>query len=651
MSTVESIFRSSEGLRKGIPGFAPREPQIAMAQAVESCIAGRESLIVEAETGTGKTLAYLGPALLAAGPTIISTGTRNLQEQLFFRDLPAILKALGVYRRVALLKGRSNYLCPQRLAMHLEEIRFQSRETVQHLQMVAAWAAKTATGDLGELTEIPEEAAVWPWITSTTENCLGQDCPDYERCPLMRARQEAHEADLVVVNHHLFFAAAAVKREANTELLPEAATVIFDEAHQLPEVAALFYGEGLTSRQIQELLHDVMGQASGSAADFQALNTQCAALEKAAADFRLALGTEGRKEPWAKVAEESAVQEAVAVLVETYQALAELLAPLARHSREFESCARRAEEQFLALVSITSGSNDNFVYWFETFRRSFSLNATPLSVAGLFNSYREKHPASWIFTSATLSVSGRFEHFSRRLGIEDAKTLRLESPFDFRKQAVLYVPEDLPEPAHADYIRRLVGNMIPVIEAAKGRTFFLFTSHRALKEAAELLKNRLPYPLFIQGEMGRRQLLDAFREAGNGVLLGTSSFWEGIDVRGEALSCVIIDRLPFASPGDPVVAARIERMQKQGGNPFRDFQLPHAVLTLRQGAGRLIRDTSDYGVLVLADSRLLEKSYGRLFLNSLPGMTKTRKLEVVQRFFVWIEQHLSELKQRETAGD
>lgn len=633
MSQVTSLLADGGQVAQLISGFRSRAPQLEMAQAIETTLTEGGSLVVEAETGTGKTLAYLVPVLLSDGPTLISTGTKSLQEQLFFRDLPMVIKALGIHRRVALLKGRANYVCPYRLELHLEEARFLTRETAEQMQVVRTWAARTNTGDVAELREIPEDAPVWPWVTSTADNCLGQECPRVADCPVMKARQQAQEADLVVVNHHLFFADAALKEEGVSDLLPSANAVVFDEAHQLPDIAATFFGSSLSARQIQELCRDTLQEAGQSAMDLIATNQCVVALERATADLRLALGEQGRRDTWALVRDQKAVQEASEALQECLQALETLLQPMARTSRGLDSAWRRAEAQQVALQHFIAASDSQQVFWFETFKRTFMLHATPLSVAEPFGAHRKRNPCSWIFTSATLSVAGNFSHFIERMGLTDATTLRLESPFDFRRQAVLYVPEKLPVPAMPDYTSSLCEQMLPVIEAAGGRSFFLFTSHRALREAAEYLRSRLNFPLLVQGESGRRQLLEDFRECGNAVLLGTASFWEGIDVRGEALSCVIIDKLPFASPGDPVAAARIDRIREEGGNPFRDYQLPQAVLTLRQGAGRLIRDTDDYGVLVLADPRLIEKSYGKTFLNSLPGMTRTRKLEVIQRFF------------------
>jgi len=649
VSQVADLLGEGGRFSDTVSGFKPRAPQVEMASAIEQTLGDHSALVVEAETGTGKTLAYLVPALLSDGPTLVSTGTKSLQEQLFFRDLPAVLKALGIQRRVALLKGRANYLCPYRLELHLEEARFLTRETAEQMQVVARWAARTHSGDIAELREIAEDAPVWPWVTSTADNCLGQDCPRASACPVMLARQEAQEADLVVVNHHLFFADAALKEEGVSDLLPSARAVIFDEAHQLPDVAATFFGASLSARQVQELCRDTLQEAAHTAMDLQAANQRTAAVERALADFRIELGQEGRKEAWSALQAQPRAVEALQALGTRLEELSGLLEPVARSSRGLDSAWRRAEAQQMLVQHFLDAQDPQQVFWFETFKRSFVLHATPLSVAGPFGAHRQRNKCSWVFTSATLSVAGDFSHFISRLGLEDARTLRLESPFDFRRQAVLYVPERLPVPDTPDYTRALAEEMVPVIEAAGGRTFFLFTSHRALREAAEVLRSRLDYPLLVQGEAGRRQLLEQFRESGNGVLLGTASFWEGIDVRGEALSCVIIDKLPFASPGDPVAAARIERIRAEGGNPFRDYQLPQAVLTLRQGAGRLIRDIDDYGVLVLADPRLIQKSYGKVFLNSLPGMTRTRKLEVIQRFFTMIA--TTDFRQRETAGN
>lgn len=640
MLDAANVLREGGHFSAVIPGFSAREPQIEMSVAIEETLATQGALVVEAETGTGKTLAYLVPALLSGRPIIVSTGTKSLQDQLFFKDVPMVLKALGVSRRVVQLKGRANYLCPYRLEQNLEGTSYLTRETAEQLVIVKHWAGRTRSGDFAELEELPEDAPVWPWVTSTADNCLGQECPYVDECPLMLARQAAQEADLVVVNHHLFFADAALKGEGVGELLPTAEGVIFDEAHQLPDIAATFFGKTFSSRQLTELISDVRTEVPAGA-DLIRLEPILKDVEQATANMRLALGTEGRRDAWHEVAEQDEVQENIEALIDALDALYTNIEPMQKSSRGLDSCIRRCEELQISFLLLTQAKDPYLVYWFETFRRAFMLHGTPLSVAEAFKAHRDKHECAWVFTSATLSVAGDFKHFLRRLGLQNAATMSLASPFDFRRQAVLYVPEQLPLPQEQRYTAALVEAMKPVITAAKGGVFFLFTSHRALREAATLLENQLPYPLLVQGTRSRRQLLEEFREAGNAVLLGAASFWEGIDVRGDALRCVIIDKLPFASPGDPVAAARIEHIKEQGRHPFMEFQVPHAVLTLRQGAGRLIRDPQDQGLLVLADPRVVSKGYGRLFLQSLPNMTRTRKLEVVQRFFRLVHENTS----------
>lgn len=632
MPAAADYLQDSQRFAAHLPGFRPRASQLEMAAAVETAIKAQSTLVVEAETGTGKTLAYLLPALLSEGPVLVSTGTKSLQDQLFFKDLPLVMQILGAHRRVALLKGRANYLCPY----HLEVNRsgpplYLGREGLHQLAVVARWADRTQTGDLAELKELPEDSPVWPYVSSTRDNCLGQDCPEYENCPLMKARKKAQEADLVVVNHHLFFADAALREEGIQPILPDVKTVIFDEAHQLPEVAAGFFGKHLGGRQLTELARDCMQQAGAVAKTEVKAATD--ALKKAAADLRLALGSEGRRDTWDAVKQEPAVQQGVAAIDAALDSLHELLAPVEKDSRELENCLARSDSMSELLNVISRGNDPTQVFWFENYAKSFALHVTPLSVAAIFGRQRAQLPAAWIFTSATLSVAGNFKHFNGRLGLGEATTLALPSPFDFRHQSLLYVPQGLPEPRELSYTDELVERMLPVIEAAGGRTFFLFTSHRALKRAAELLAERCKFPLLVQNSVSRRQLLDDFRRLGNAVLLGTQSFWEGIDVRGDALSCVIIDKLPFASPGDPVTAARIERCKKDGGKPFFQLQLPAAIISLRQGMGRLIRDVEDTGVLVLADPRIVTKGYGKTVLSSLPPMPRTRKQEVVERFF------------------
>jgi len=641
MQPASDILGPDGPFSRVIDGFAPRDVQREMAAAVEAAIADDAKLVVEAGTGTGKTFAYLVPALLSGRKVIVSTGTRSLQDQLFHRDIPRVLQALGPQLggsvKVALLKGRSNYLCPYRLESSLEDGRFASREIVHDLQLVARWAASTVDGDIAELTRIPEGAAVWPFVTSTAENCLGAECPRAEECPVLRARKRAQEADLVVVNHHLLFADAALKDGGFGEILPAANAIVLDEAHQVAEVASQFFGSQVSSRQLSELARDSIVEAGRGAADQKDLFSAANAVEKGVLDLRLALGEASRRAAWAEVSSRRELRDAIEDLVDALRALSSQLELAAPRSPGLAKTFERANELLASFVLLTGDAPANEVHWFETFQRAFLIRMTPLTVAEPLRALVYGKQAAWIFTSATLAVGDRFDHLIEELGLDDAETLKLASPFDFSRQAALYVPENMPDPSSPGYTRAVVDAALPALEASRGRAFLLFTSHRALQEAAKLLEGRLPYPLYVQGTAGRNELLDAFRQHGNAILLGTGSFWEGIDVRGEALSLVVIDKLPFASPGDPLLAARMDALKRQGRNAFTEYQVPQAVITLKQGAGRLIRDVTDTGVLMLCDPRLLSKGYGRLFLDSLPSMRRTRRLDVVQNFFAALD--------------
>lgn len=632
-----AILGEQGRLADHIPGFRSREPQLVMSDAVAEAIREKRILMVEAGTGTGKTYAYLAPALLSGEKVIVSTGTRNLQDQLFHRDLPTILKALGVSVRTALLKGRANYLCPYRLQIHLEDGRFSSKQTVHELQRVAEWAPTTSSGDIAELSDLPEDASVWPLVTSTADNCLGQECPLIEECPLARARKKASEADLVVVNHHLFFADIAIKEEGFGELLPDATAIIFDEAHQLPEVASMFFGESISSRQLMELAQDSVGEMLMTAGEMRAILDAATQLENRVADMRLVFGEESRKGIWSEV---SGLEKMPAAIEGIRLALAHLsscLEAASARSKGLENAHRRAEDLIVQFEKLTGETPENQVHWFETFKKGFVLQWTPLDVAKPFRDMVSSRKSSWVFTSATLAVHEDFRHFSGQLGLNDLETMQLPSPFAYEKQALFYVPRGLPDTSDPRYTQAVLEASLPVLKASRGRAFVLFTSHRALKEAAEWYRGRLEYPLFVQGSMAKAELLKRFREHGNGILLGTGSFWEGVDVRGEALSCVIIDKLPFASPGEPVVAARIDAYKARGRNPFVSYQLPGAIIAMKQGAGRLIRDEDDTGVLMVCDPRLVGRPYGQLFLQSLPPMRRTRSLGEVQDFFALID--------------
>lgn len=628
-------------LAKAISGFQVRQQQQEMGDAVGHAIENHSGAVIEAGTGVGKTFAYLVPALASGGRVIISTGTKTLQDQLFAKDLPVVKSSLKTDSKIALLKGRANYLCTYRLKRAQSDGRFDDRRTISYLQRIDDWQTITFRGDISELNSVPKEAEVWQYVTSTADNCLGSDCDDYDECFVVKARREAQEADVVVVNHHLFFADLALKEEGFGELLPSANAVILDEAHQLPEIASTFFSEVLSSRQLLEFVKDTLGEVLAEASDMSDLKESLHILEKCVLDLRLAMDKPGQREPWYKINSKPAIEQGITLLDKTLNDLAQYLKVGAERSKGLESCYERCLVQIDRLNNLRNPLPDT-VQWFETYTRSFSLVSTPLDISSTFKKHIEGYPCAWVLTSATLAVGSSFEHFTHRIGMESPKELLLDSPFDYWHNALLYAPPNMPEPQQVQFIPTLVDAAIPVIKASKGRAFMLFTSYRALNEAAELIRDKIDYPILVQGDSSQADMIEKFRKLGNAVLMGTSSFWEGVDVRGEALSCVIIDKLPFASPGDPVLEARIKSIRESGGNPFFDYQLPHAVIALKQGVGRLIRDQADTGVLMICDPRLRTKSYGATFLESLPKVPKTSKPEVVERFFEHIRNKQSE---------
>jgi len=608
-----------------------------MALAVAEAIRDNAILVVEAGTGTGKTFAYLVPALLAGGKVVISTGTKNLQDQLFQKDLPMVRDALKAPVSVALLKGRSNYVCHYHLELAQSNGLFKTREDVKHLAKIANYAKVTQSGDRSGLADVPENAPIWMHVTSTRDNCLGQECPQHDECFVLKARKEAMEADVIVVNHHLFFADVMLRDEGVAELLPACNTVIFDEAHQLPETASLFFGKSLATSQLFDLATDTRVEALTSAKDFALLPVACDELEKAARDLRLAFKKEGRMaaEATANIRE---FAPALKTLDEKLCKLSGLLEKQAERSEGLENCWQRAQELAGQLKHWQDNDVPETVRWLEVFHHSLQLNSTPLSIADIFAKQIGGHPRAWIFTSATLAVKQNFSHYQNEMGLTEARTACWDSPFDYPEQALLYVPQHLPEPNTEGYTDAVVQAALPLIEASRGRAFLLFTSLRAMQRAYEILqaefdRKNLKYPLLIQGEGSRNELLSRFREHGNAVLLGSQSFWEGVDVRGEALSLVIIDKLPFAPPDDPVLAARIAELNRQGRNAFMEFQLPRAIINLKQGAGRLIRDENDRGVLMICDPRLISKHYGKRIWQSLPPFRRTREEREAVAFF------------------
>jgi len=616
-----------------VPNFAPRETQQRMADAVGGAIETHDALVVEAGTGTGKTFAYLVPALLSGKRVIVSTGTRNLQDQLFHRDLPRVMSILGTKADVALLKGRANYLCRYRLQQTVESGQFKSRTQVDDLQKVRAWGARTRTGDRSELVEVPEGSPLWPRVTSTAENCLGTECPLYDDCFVFKARRRAQDADLTVVNHHLLLSDLALKREGFGAILPEAEAYVLDEAHQLPELAGQYFSVGVSARQVKELAADALAECAGQPGALALLQPALQHMNDAVRKARLAFDTLPKRGAFAQLEADAGAAEALENLGDALADLAGVLMGQAERSKGLASVHARCVVLDQRLQRIAGRIGEDEVRWYELSDHGFELSATPLDLAPQLQALRSAADAAWIHTSATLAVAGHFDHFTRQMGLVDPVTLDLGSPFDYAHQALCWLPRGLPEPAARDYTQRLIDTVRPVLEMSKGRAFLLFTSHRALRLAADLLMDG-PWPLFVQGSAPRHQLLSDFRDSGNGVLLGAASFWEGVDVAGEALSVVVIDKLPFASPDDPVLQARLDAVRRAGGNPFRDWQIPAAAIALKQGAGRLIRDVHDRGVLVLCDPRLTTRAYGKLFLASLPPMPRTRELDDVQRFFV-----------------
>ncbi len=631
MSRSFDVLGLDGPLQQQLPDFTPRPQQQLMARSVESALQRNDTLVVEAGTGVGKTFAYLVPALLSRGKTIISTGTRHLQDQLYHKDLPVVRTALNKPIKTALLKGRTNYLCVHRL--RAADAQSGTRAWFKFLRRVRDWAAHTRTGDIAELSDVAEDSELWPKVTSTADNCLGLQCPDYQRCHVVQARRAAQEADLVVINHHLLFADLALKEGGFADLLPSANAFILDEAHQLPDIATNFFGAHLSSRQLLELARDAVAEQMQEAPDAAQLRNVAASLEQAAMDLRLSMGQAQQRGPWLPLRQQPGVAFALEQLDARLADLAAELERLAERGKGLQNCHRRAGE-LAALLNLMREDPQAAVQWFETHARGFVLHHSPLEIGDVFAEHMQRYACAWIFTSATLAVDGDFAHFTSRLGLDKPECLQLESPYDFSRNALLYLPPGLPEPAASTYMSAVVEAALPVIDASRGRTFMLFTSHRGLREAADLLVGRLDYPLLIQGDAPRRELLERFREVGNAVLLGTSSFWEGVDVRGPALSCVIIDKLPFASPSDPVLQARLAALAAEGGNPFMAYQVPQAVLTLKQGIGRLIRDQHDTGVLMICDPRVTSRTYGRAFIASLPAMPITSKLGDVEAFLL-----------------
>ncbi len=632
---IEKTFSQKGALGKAIPGFQPRQAQIDMALAVAKAIASESQLVVEAGTGTGKTFAYLVPALLSGKKTIISTGSKNLQEQLFHRDLPLMTSALGFHGNVALLKGRANYLCLDRLSRQMVESHTNDAADPQlltQLVKVRSWSSETKTGDLGECDSLPEDSMVIPTITSTNDNCLGKECPSYTDCFVSKARRRAMDADVVVVNHHLFLADLAIKETGFGELIPEAEVFIFDEAHQLPDIASQYFGQSVSSRQIQDLAKDIEIAYRTEAKDMRQLQKVGEKLIQSSMDLRIVLGDSGYRGNWREAMASPSILREVERVKDSLEFAIDVLKIALGRSQLLDTAFERANLIKGRIDRVCDVSITGYSYWFDTTPRHFSLHITPLSVADKFHEQIELKQGAWIFTSATLAVNDDFGHFTHRLGLKPSEQFSLPSPFDYQSQARLCVPRYLPEPNSPGLADKLVTMLAPVIEQNEGRCFFLCTSHSMMRELGEKFRQTLDLPVLLQGETSKQKTLAEFMELGNALLVATGAFWEGIDVRGDTLSCVIIDKLPFTAPDDPLLKARIEDCRLRGGDPFSQVQLPDAVITLKQGVGRLIRDKKDKGALIICDNRLVTRDYGGIFLGSLPPIPRTRDLGIVKGF-------------------
>jgi ATP-dependent DNA helicase DinG len=731
---LPTLFSASGPLARAFEGYRVRTEQIEMAQAIQEAIRKAGTVVLEAGTGVGKTAAYLVPALLEGGKVIVSTGTKALQDQLFHRDLPAVRDALAVPIKVALLKGRGNYLCWHHLdRTNQDATMLASRQEVRDLSVINRFIHLSPTGDKAECTQVPEHASIWARVTSTRENCLGSECKHYNECFVLKARREAQDADVVVVNHHLFFADLMLREEGVPELLPNAQTIVFDEAHQLPDTATLFFGDSVSTAQLLDLIRDALATGQSQARDAANWNDVLAPLERCARDLRLCFGQQMQRLSHAQLGEDHPLVAGLKNLREALVQVREVLDNQADRSPDMAQLHRRADAlmQRLSAWGAPDRAGEPELCWVDVGSHGVQLHRTPISVADVFKRQRlglgldqdeaeiapdepedaddvegalarpatavdqgglddlpwrddggadegendeegdqaalqalmagahdeapprktgsasrdkpgrsddaGKEPATpsqpprraWIFTSATLAVRQDFSHFTQALGLDDAHCQSWSSPYDYPSQAMLYVPPSLPQPSDSGHTDAVVDAALPLIRANRGRAFVLCTSLRAVAKATERLKHVFaqagdPYPVLQQGDAPRPTLLEDFRRAGNAVLVGSHSFWEGIDVRGDALTLVVIDKLPFAPPDDPVLAKRLELLAQGGGNPFMEHQVPQAIIALKQGAGRLIRSETDRGVLMICDTRLVDKPYGRRIWQSLPPMKRTR---------------------------
>ena len=634
---VTEFFAQNGPLSTVLSGYQLRQQQLDLSVAIEQALVNKTALIAEAGTGTGKTFAYLVPAIQSQQKVIISTGTKNLQEQLFKRDLPLVKQLINKQKDTALLKGRSNYLCLHRIKLNETSQRGIEHETVLEFKMVQKWSVGTKTGDMSDLKGLKEDARVLPLVTSTIDNCLGKDCSYYDDCFLVKARQKAMQADVVIVNHHLFFADLALKEQGFGELIPAADAIIFDEAHLVPDIASEYFGENFSTRQLNDQLKDLVKLQKVNLKDANQLSEFAEKCQYAVSDLRMQFAHDSERGNWLHAMKRTPVAEQITLLLNFLDNLLEVGKIHDSRDKDLDALLEKINQSHECLRLFTFSDHKDVSLWFETTKYHLTLHLTPLSIAKQFAKVMDDRQASWVFTSATLAIDGEFTHFQKLMGLQGATSVCYDSPFDYQKQAMLCVPRYLPEPNSKDMKQALVDTAIALIASAKGRSFILFTSHYMMREVSGLVKELIDTPVYVQGERSKAAILEDYLADASSALFATGAFWEGVDVKGDDLLCVMIDKLPFASPDDPLLKARLDDCQKQGGSPFFDIQIPQAVIALKQGAGRLIRDFQDRGVLVICDNRLVTKPYASTFLASLPNMRKTRDLNAVQAFLSSID--------------
>ena len=652
---MEEIFGPQGLFARHHPDYEYRPGQVAMAEAVADALANKHHLLVEAGTGTGKTLAYLVPAIATGKRVIVSTGTKNLQEQLFNKDIPFLQKVLPKKFKAMYLKGRSNYVCLLRLKRAESQPVLQGLDEVDQFDMVRNWAYESQTGDRAELVELPDNVSFWRHIDARSDICIGQKCPDFDACYITKARQQAIESEIIIVNHHLFFADLALRDKEWGQVLPDYHAVIFDEAHQIEDIAAQYFGSSVSNYQVDDLLNDISRLAIADPDAAREITKVSARVSQRAesfwqnfmgGDYGLTIsglsGGEGRfvirpqmfvrvnrngQEDW------SPAGERFQSLRQTLDRLSAELTGVKNAPPEMEAIQRRVEQLKFDLDFIVLQGDDTFVNWCERRGRGVFLQATPIDASGILNDRLFGEIESIVMTSATLTTANSFGFIRKRLGVDQASELIAESNYDYSSQSLLYLPPKMPDPRDAGYAEAAANEIVKLLNASQGRAFVLCTSNVQMKALREMVEYRIEFPVLMQGEGSRSGILDRFRETPNAVLFATASFWQGVDVRGEALSCVIIDKLPFAVPSDPVVAARQRYLDNHGGNSFADYSVPQAVISLKQGLGRLIRSATDRGVLSILDPRIVTKGYGQNFLKSLPPSRITRKIEDVEQFF------------------